>query len=351
MLSWNNTCYSGNEVMSEAITPASEGIKQWIGQYLRTVPEAWGDFDPVSLSELQERAVYALVAAGMIEQRLTLRLRAVGNPVAVEATITMTGEGGLAQAMGFVLTDIWSEWQEAFERYRSGDLKDQPFSHCERVGNEQWRLTEQGVLARTDIENGDERRVLDFVLNRGFFGSPRLLPDGKLMLRPPVAGKGSLVRSHKVTGEIQASVNTTNWPEGAKAFAAALEEAFKPRLLNQGSSAVSESDPLWRLLSVYTNRVSDERMKQAAQILADESLTAHDKLTKIDSLLPFPPTASADQLGGMLGVSKQAVMKTVWWRKKRRGETDEEIERRHAQHKERGKRIDRPRSDDGQVDR
>jgi hypothetical protein len=332
--------------MSEITT-----IEQVIVHFLHSVPETWTDHDPTTLSELQERAVYLLTAAGMIERRVTLRLRMVGHPVAVEATITMTGEGGLAQAMGFVLTDIWSEWQETFERHRSGDLKDQPFSHCERVDNEQWRLTEQGVLARRDIENGDEQRVLDFVLKRGFFGSPRLLPDGKLMLRPPVAGKGSLVRSHKITGEIQASVNITNWPEGAKAFAAALEEAFKPKLPSQGSSAVSESDPLLRLLSVYSSRVYDDRMRQAAQILADESLTVHDKLTKIDGLLPFPPTASADQLGGMLGVSKQAVMKTVWWRKNRRGESDEEIERRHAKHKDRGKRIDRPRSDDGEDDR
>jgi hypothetical protein len=68
-------------------------------------------------------------------------------------------------------------------------------------------------------------------------------------------------------------------------------------------------------------------------------------LTKIDGLIRFPPTASAEQLGAMLGVSKQAVMKTAWWRKKRRGESDEEIERRHSQHKERGKGYESPRSD------
>lgn len=110
-------------------------------------------------------------------------------------------------------------------------------------------------------------------------------------------------------------------------------------------------EPLLRLLSVYSNRVSDERMKQAAHVLADESLTANDKLTRIDGLLPFPPTASAEQLGEMLGVSKQAVMKTVWWRKNRRGESDEEIERRHAQHKERGKKYEPPRSDDDDEER
>ena len=37
----------------------------------------------------------------------------VGQPVAVEATITMTGEAGLAQAMVFVLTDIWNDWRKA----------------------------------------------------------------------------------------------------------------------------------------------------------------------------------------------------------------------------------------------
>ena len=237
--------------MSKMIPTSEHDIEDWIGQYLRTIPESWVDLDPSSLSELQERAVYALVAAGMIERRLTLRLRAIGNPVAIEATIAMTGEGGLAQAMGFVLTNIWTEWHEAFERHRSGDLNDQPFSHCERVGYEQWRLTEQGVLARKDIESGNAGRVFDSVLKRGFFGSPRLLLDGKLMLRPPVAGNGSLVRSHKITGEIQASVNITNWPEGAKAFASALEEVFKPKLLSQRTSAVNESDPLPRLLSVY----------------------------------------------------------------------------------------------------
>ena len=85
-------------------------------------------------------------------------------------------------------------------------------------------------------------------------------------------------------------------------------------------------------------------MKQAAEILADESLTAHDKLTKIDSLMPFPPTASAEQLGEMLGVSKQAVMKTEWWRINRRGESKNEIDDRFQDHEDkRGRPIDQRR--------
>jgi hypothetical protein len=85
-------------------------------------------------------------------------------------------------------------------------------------------------------------------------------------------------------------------------------------------------------------------LRQATQVLANDTLTAHEKLTKIDGLIPFPPTASAEQLGAMLGVSKQAVMKTAWWRKNRRGETQEEIDRRFDEHeKRRGTPIDRRR--------
>lgn len=62
-----------------ATNESGESIEHWIGQYLRTVPEAWADIDPSSQSELQERAVYALVAAGMIERQLTIRLQIIGH--------------------------------------------------------------------------------------------------------------------------------------------------------------------------------------------------------------------------------------------------------------------------------
>jgi hypothetical protein len=98
------------------------------------------------------------------------------------------------------------------------------------------------------------------------------------------------------------------------------------------------------LLRVFTNGIVDERIQQAAQILTDDTLTANEKLTRIDEQLRFPPTASAEQLGAMLGVTKQAVMKTAWWCKNRRGETQEEIDRRFDKHEERrGTPIDRRR--------
>lgn len=160
--------------------------------------------------------------------------------------------------------------------------------------------------------------------------------------------------------ELERLINPAATPEYEERFAELMEgivplaELLQPAHAEPPAMRASQPVPdnaLAALLRVYTNGVADERLRQAAQVLADDKLTANEKLTKIDGLMPFPPTASAEQFGEMLGVSKQAVMKTVWWRKNRRGETDEEIERRHTQHKDRGKRIDRPRSDDDEDGR
>ncbi len=95
------------------------------------------------------------------------------------------------------------------------------------------------------------------------------------------------------------------------------------------------ANPSVAILRVFTNGIADDRIAKAAQVVADDKLTANEKLTKIDTLIRFPPTASAEQLGQMLGVSKQAVMKTEWWRKNRRGESQEEIDKRFEEHEKR----------------
>jgi hypothetical protein len=105
------------------------------------------------------------------------------------------------------------------------------------------------------------------------------------------------------------------------------------------------------LLRVYTNGVADERIRQAARIAADDTLTANEKLTRIDELIPVPPTASAEQLGALLGVSKTAVLKTEWWDKNRRGMADEAVELRRSRLKDHGRRSDLLRSDEDAADR
>src|SRR5262249_52297576 len=54
------------------------------------------------------------------------------------------------------------------------------------------------------------------------------------------------------------------------------------------------------LMRVFTNGVADERFKKAARLLSDPQPSVNEKLTKINDLIPFPPTASAEVLGEML---------------------------------------------------
>ena len=96
------------------------------------------------------------------------------------------------------------------------------------------------------------------------------------------------------------------------------------------------------LLQLFTNGVADIRIGQASAVLADDGLTANDKLNRIDRLIPFPATASAERLAEALGVSKQAVLKTSWWRQNRKGEKQNEIGRRLDMHKRRAKNYEPP---------
>jgi len=100
------------------------------------------------------------------------------------------------------------------------------------------------------------------------------------------------------------------------------------------------------LLRLFTNGIVDDRIVRARRVLADDKLTANEKLTKIDALIRIPATASAEQLGEMLGLTKQAVLKTNWWIENRKGEKDSEIGRRRAQHQRRAHECEEPKAED-----
>jgi hypothetical protein len=274
-------------------------IEQAIVHLLRTVPETWEDYDPSTLSELQEQAVYLLVAASMIERRITLRLRMAGHPVAVEATFTVTGEVGLSQALDFVVADIWKDWREAFEQCGG-----RPASYCcERIGNEQWRLTAIGVVARNDLAAGNEATVLDFVLRRGLFdGQPHRLPDGRIIQRPPVAGRGILERMRRVGGDAgPTGVAITNWEAGAQAFAAAFAEIPKAKQATEaaGNKAEEPADPAPAVVTNRARKRSTERGEGRAKLIA--ALTKHHQYAD-GSCLNLEPVG-CNELAKAAGVS------------------------------------------------
>lgn len=232
---------------------------------LQRVEEDWRAFDPERLTAFQERAVRHLTMAGLIERKVTLNLLISGEPAVIEATITFTGEVGLAKAIEFVLADLWPVWRSQSDAANDAVRR----VRCERLGHEEWRLTEEGVLARADIAAGRERGVVDFVLRRGLFdGQAAGLPDGRSHRRVAVEGHGSLIRIRRVADETPGRATVADWEVGAVAIAQALR-AYSATT----GCELPASDPTLKLLSVYTNGVSDERMRRAAQVVAGHRRT------------------------------------------------------------------------------
>lgn len=197
---------------------------------LRLIPERWEEFEFDRLTSIESRALFFIVAAGMVERRLRFRARMANHSVAGEATIECTGEYGFVEAMKPFLASMWEDWKDAYADFTSGERKNEPSSICERLRPDEWRLTDQGVLARIDLDNGMRETVLEFVLHRGFFdGTPKLL-DGRIVGDSHVRGGGILVSMQKVPVSpiIPAEVIVKNWTEGAEAIAAALHSKLKP---------------------------------------------------------------------------------------------------------------------------
>lgn len=74
-------------------------IEAAIAGLIRRIPDTWTDFDRDRLTETEERATFLLIAAAIVEKRMAFRVRLIGHPMAVHATVTATGEYGFAEAM------------------------------------------------------------------------------------------------------------------------------------------------------------------------------------------------------------------------------------------------------------
>ncbi|MBL9163113.1 MAG: hypothetical protein JNL18_10290 [Planctomycetaceae bacterium] len=101
-----------------------------------------------------------------------------------------------------------------------------------------------------------------------------------------------------------------------------------------------------QLLGVFTGGISDDRLHKAAEVLQNDRLSAHEKLTAIHKSMPFPPTASAEQLRKLLGVSASAIKKTRWWNENRKGKRDEAVNERKERMSERGRQYEANVADD-----
>jgi len=226
----------------------SPSLDDAVASLLRSIPERWADFDHDALSRTEQQDLFLLVAAGLVERRIGVRGEFAGQAPAIEFTIDATGEYGVVEALDPVVAEMWTKWGPAFEAWRASDAKDSTPFRFTRTGLDRWRLTEQGVLARGDLDIqapsegaaafvGSFQRTIEFVTRTGHQAD-----------RPNVRGEGRLVelKTHGANDDAKptpAPVSLANPEELAAAFRDALIPGLVEALKGDAAAGEASSSP------------------------------------------------------------------------------------------------------------
>jgi len=279
---------------------------------LRSIPERWTDFDHDELSAAEQRAVFLLVAAGLVERRIGVRGEFAGQVPAIECTIDATGEYGIVEALEPVAAEVWTVWGPAFAAWKAGDAAASTPFRFTRIGLDRWRLTEQGVIARDDLSVdapspgaaafiGSRQRALEFVLRTGHQAD-----------RPPVRGEGRLVEMKSGGGQARApasptSVSLANSPD----LAAAFRDLVVPALANALRQVEGRpGDP------VAGTNDRDDADDSAQDTAAPPALTENE-VAVVNTLARFDPSRLASavmiesEMDGPVRLSRRTIQPIV----------------------------------------
>ena len=201
-------------------------------ELLKTIPTTW---TPVSqLSHASEAALGLLVAGGLVERRVRLRLRATGKSEAVECTLQFHGQAGLAQATEPAAAEAWALWglNQAAKPQVYVEWPD---------GAGEWRLTDQGTTAQDEANRGETIYLRDFLRTpglpgvEGIRGPLRFVPG---VWRRVVSGEGRVV-SVQVVGTTPLSVHVENLSEVSGALRD-VAKAMERRLMQPSDATPND---------------------------------------------------------------------------------------------------------------
>lgn len=99
---------------------------------------------------------------------------------------------------------------------------------------------------------------------------------------------------------------------------AGQEKPTKLRRESDNNAVANKPAVLQQLLRVWTENTSDERVRQAVDVIASDR-TVHEKIELLDETLRIPATASAKQLAELFRCSKSHVIRSPWWQLNRSG--------------------------------
>ncbi|MCA9286665.1 MAG: hypothetical protein KDA22_15685, partial [Phycisphaerales bacterium] len=219
-------------------------VSEAVESLLRGIPERWTEFDFNGLTSVEQRALFLLVAAGLVERRIGIRGEFAGQGPALEFAIDATGEFGLVEALESAVSEMWTRWGPAFEAWRAGAAGGATPFRFSRSRPERWRLTEQGVLARRDLgaepgegaeaaSAGDRKNPIEFATR-----------TDRHAARPAVRGEGRLVAmaAADADGGAKPAPTAVSLANPAE-LAAAFRDALVPGLAEALKAGAAASAP------------------------------------------------------------------------------------------------------------
>ncbi|HEY0984836.1 hypothetical protein [Schlesneria sp.] len=284
---------------------------------MNKLPEQWQSIDQQTLTSTEQRTLFLLTAAGLVERQLKFRVASVLGTFAADVEVVATGEFGFVQALQPVITQMWSASRDEYERWMKehGDFPTFPFE----LVVEFWRLTDQGVIAKQDLATGvhDRLYVFDYVLKRG-----------SCVDRPPDKGRGRLLKMTRTDGSTSETsssdlpqVAVANWDAGCEVFAqrfsSMLAEAmaakqmeppsilpvvsFEPCQVQIGTECYALKEDAAHLLHTlilhYGERMSDPEIVSASEFLKITYLE-RPRLQSVRNSIPAPVKTWLDTNNG-----------------------------------------------------
>lgn len=244
--------------------PSPETVETAIS-LLSKVPTTWAAVP--ELSHRESQALYLLVAAGLVERKVSMRICRAGDKQAVATSVSFYGEGGFAQSLEMAFGKAAKLWGE---NWYTG-----PVFWETSEGQGGWRLTDQGELALSDLNSGEKTRidfVRDWLRTPGVAGVKRFLPPFAGILRPIVNGEGYAVSTKILNTESEpANVRVVNAVEVAGL--ADMAQDMKEALQHMRDSRKDEKDKA-------TKEPIGVTLRQVAAIFAHGDLEMQEKILK-----------------------------------------------------------------------
>ena len=130
-----------------------EPLDETLLKILLSLPEKWAEYEWADFTGTEQKALEQLVAAGLVEEKISLRCKMAGFKETVQFQIYRRGDYTKKQEKQAIFNAMPEEWLDTEGRTKGR-------YECEIQNSFQARLTDQGALAKHDYESEEPSFVL-----------------------------------------------------------------------------------------------------------------------------------------------------------------------------------------------